>query len=58
LPGTGLFAFFGGFETLGDLHGGVLKALLWALIALHVGAAFYHHLVLKDGLLNRMRKSG
>ena len=28
--------------------------LLYALLALHVGAALYHHFVLKDGLLRRM----
>jgi cytochrome b561 len=43
---------------LAELHGGVFKVLLWALIALHVLAALYHHFFLKDGLLNRMRKPG
>ena len=45
-----------GDDLKADIHGGVLKALLWVLIAGHVLAAFYHHFVLKDGLLNRMRK--
>ncbi|MEI6801130.1 MAG: cytochrome b/b6 domain-containing protein [Pseudomonadota bacterium] len=58
LPVSGLLAFFGGFDSLAELHGGVFKALLWALIALHVLAALYHHFFLKDGLLNRMRKPG
>jgi cytochrome b561 len=58
MPVTGLMAFFGGFEDLGELHGELLKSLLWALIALHVVAAIYHHFFLKDGLLNRMRKAG
>jgi cytochrome b561 len=58
MPVTGLMAFYGGFDGLGDLHGELLKSLLWALIALHVVAAFYHHFFLKDGLLNRMRKAG
>jgi cytochrome b561 len=57
LPVTGLLAWYGGFSTLGDLHGGVLKVLLWVVIAGHVVAAFYHHFILKDGLLNRMRKA-
>lgn len=56
LPVTGLLGWFGGIGFLADIHGGVLKALLWVLIAGHVLAAFYHHFVLKDGLLNRMRK--
>ena len=58
LPVTGLMAFYGGFETLGELHSELLKSLLWALIAVHVVAAIYHHFFLKDGLLNRMRKAG
>ncbi len=58
LPVTGLLVFYGGITFLGDVHGGILKALLWVVIALHVVAAFYHHFVLKDGLINRMRKPG
>ena len=58
LPVSGLMAFFGGFEDLAELHGEVLKTLLWVLIVLHVLAALFHHFVLKDGLLNRMRKAG
>lgn len=56
LPVTGLLAWFGGMSFLADIHGGVLKALLWVLITGHVLAAIYHHFVLKDGLLNRMRR--
>ena len=58
LPVTGLLTFYGGITALGDLHGGILKALLWIVIALHVAAALYHHFILKDGLINRMRKPG
>lgn len=58
LPVTGLLTFYGGFDALGEVHGGILKVLLWAVIALHVAAALYHHFILKDGLLNRMRKPG
>ena len=58
MPVTGLLTFYGGIEDLGEVHGEVLKSLLWALIALHVAAAFFHHFFLKDGLLNRMRKAG
>lgn len=56
LPVTGLLAFFGGIDSLAEIHGGILKALLWVLIVAHVLAAVYHHVILKDGLLNRMRK--
>ena len=33
---------------------GVIATLLVALIALHIAAALYHQVVLKDGLLHRM----
>jgi cytochrome b561 len=56
MPITGLLTFYGGFPSLGELHGGILKVLLWVLIVGHVLAAFYHQFILKDGLLNRMRK--
>ena len=58
LPVTDLPAWYDGVTSLTDLHGGILQALLWLLIAGHVLAAIYHHFVLKDGLLNRMRKPG
>lgn len=35
------------------VHGLVAKALM-ALIALHIGAALYHQVICKDGLLSRM----
>jgi cytochrome b561 len=57
LPVTGLLGWYGGLEVLSELHGGVLKVLLWLVIAGHVVAAFYHQFVLKDGLMNRMRKA-
>ncbi len=56
LPATGLLVWFGGVTSLAGFHGELLKVLLWVLIAGHVIAAFYHHFILKDGLLNRMRK--
>jgi cytochrome b561 len=55
LPVTGLLAFFGGVSFLAEVHGGILKALLWVLIAGHVAAALYHQFVRKDNLLDRMR---
>ncbi len=33
---------------------GIGARLLFALLVLHVGAALYHHVVLRDGLLWRM----
>jgi cytochrome b561 len=38
---------------MGDVHS-VLAWVLLVLIALHVAAAFFHHLVLKDGVMQRM----
>ena len=43
--------------ALGGLHAELLKTALWVVIGLHVVAAFYHHFILKDGLLNRMRRA-
>jgi cytochrome b561 len=31
-----------------------LQYVLYALVMLHAGAAFYHHYVMKDGLMGRM----
>lgn len=40
-------------HAMGDIHGS-LAWVLFALIALHVVAALYHHFVLKDRVLQRM----
>jgi cytochrome b561 len=40
-------------HALGDVHGW-LAWVLFALIVLHVGAALFHRVVLKDGVLQRM----
>lgn len=56
MPVSGAMAWFGGVETAAQGHE-LLKVALLALAALHVAGALYHHFVLKDGLLNRMRRS-
>ncbi len=56
-PVAGLVAWFGGSETAGDLHTLVKPALI-ALIALHVAASLWHHFVVKDGVLLRMKNPG
>jgi cytochrome b561 len=56
LPVTGLLAWYGGVTSLAGLHGELLKSLLWLFIIGHIAAALYHHFILKDGLINRMRK--
>jgi len=40
-------------HAMGDVHG-ILAWVLFALIALHVGAALFHRLILKDHVLQRM----
>lgn len=42
-----------GFE-LGDIHGGFLAWALLVVLGLHVLAALYHRLVLRDTVLSRM----
>lgn len=56
VPITGLAAWYGGIETAGELHE-LAKPAFIILIGLHVIAAFYHQFWLKDGLMNRMRKT-
>lgn len=40
-------------RMVGEVHE-VTAYLMMALVILHIGAALYHHIVLKDGLLFRM----
>ena len=56
MPLSGAVAWFGGVEAAAQGHN-VLKIVLLALVALHVVGAVYHQFVLKDGLINRMRRA-
>ena len=56
LPLSGAAAWFGGVRAAGDAHE-VMKTLLLALVALHVVGALYHQFVLKDGLMQRMKRA-
>lgn len=56
-PLVGLAAWFGKSEDIADLHTTV-KPVLIVLIAVHVLAALWHHFILKDGLLLRMKRPG
>ncbi len=56
MPASGAAAWFGGVEAAASVHS-LLKVVLLALVALHVVGALYHHFVLKDGLLHRMRRA-
>ena len=40
-------------HTAGDIHS-VLVNVLLGLVALHVGAALYHHFVVRDGVMKRI----
>lgn len=55
MPVSGAVAWFLGVGLAAEVHE-VLKVALLALVALHVAGALYHQFVLKDGLLNRMRR--
>lgn len=53
LPLTGATAVVLGNEYAGDLHG-LLVALLWIVLLLHVAGALYHALVRRDGVFWRI----
>ena len=54
VPITGAVVFNGQIEALGEVHE-ALTSLLLLLVLGHALMAIYYHVVLKDGLLNRMR---
>lgn len=56
-PALGALSWFAGIDQLGGLHASLINVLV-TLAGLHAVAAFYHHYLLKDGLLNRMRWNG
>lgn len=56
MPVTGAMAWFGGVEAAAQGHN-LLKVVLLVLVALHVVGALYHHFVLKDAMLDRMRRA-
>jgi cytochrome b561 len=56
MPISGSLAWFGGVDLAAQGHN-ILKIVLLALVALHVVGVLYHHLVLKDGLINRMLRA-
>ena len=53
MPLSGSMAWFGGVDLAAQGH----NVLRIALVAVHVVGALYHHFVLKDGLINRMRRA-
>jgi cytochrome b561 len=56
MPITGALAYYGGFREMGDVHENG-KPILIVLIAVHVGAALWHHFYKKDDVMRRMVKA-
>lgn len=54
VPLSGIATWFGGVKAAGEVHEVVVNLTLLVVIG-HAIAALFHHFVLKDGLLNRMR---
>lgn len=54
MPVTGAAAYYLGFEGAGDLHADVLKAVVWAVVGLHVLGALAHQFYWKTNVLRRM----
>jgi len=54
MPALGIAKYFFGIDAAGDLHGGPVKLLLWALVGLHVVAVLVHQFYWKTNILARM----
>ena len=55
---SGMMAWFGHVTAAAQAHG-ILKTMLMALIVLHILAVIFHHLVLKNPIMQRMvRRKG
>lgn len=55
IPVSGLVAWYGGVGLAAEAHE-VMKTILLALMGLHIVGALYHQLVLRDGLMMRMKR--
>lgn len=56
LPLSGIAKYYFGSDLSGELHGGILKVLMWAIIVLHVGGALVQKFYFKTDVLERMTK--
>lgn len=56
-PLAGAFTWFGGVESIGDVHA-VLANALMIVAGGHAAAAIYHQFILRDRLMQRMRRPG
>lgn len=55
MPLSGAAAWFGGIDAAAEVHE-TMKPLMILLVAVHVAAAIWHQVWLKDGLMDRMRR--
>ncbi|WP_029029294.1 cytochrome b [Salinarimonas rosea] len=55
MPLSGAVAWFAGAQEAAEAHN-VMKIALLALTGLHVAAVIFHQVVLKSGVLSRMRR--
>jgi cytochrome b561 len=56
MPLSGIAKYYFGAELPGELHGGIFKVILWALIVLHVAGALAQKFYFKTDVLDRMTK--
>lgn len=54
MPLSGIATYYFGFDSVGSLHGGPIKMLLWVLISLHVLGAFAQHFYWRTDAFRRM----
>lgn len=54
MPALGIAKYFFDVDAAGDLHGGPVKLLLWALIGMHVLAVLVHQFWWRTNILARM----
>jgi cytochrome b561 len=56
MPVSGIAKYYFGADLPGELHGGIFKLLLWALIVLHIVGALVQKFYFKSDVLDRMTK--
>ncbi|KQR36606.1 cytochrome B [Rhizobium sp. Leaf155] len=54
MPMSGIGKYYFGNDIAGELHGGPIKLLLWALIVLHILGVLVHQFFWRTNLLRRM----
>lgn len=54
MPLSGIGKYYFGNDIAGELHGGPIKILLWALIGLHILGVLVHQFLWRTNLLRRM----